>query len=53
MAPKSPWKNNHTKASAQPAAATGLATTAINYGEAQDEVGAPRDPSRLDAADNA
>ncbi|KAK1820410.1 eukaryotic translation initiation factor 2-alpha kinase [Friedmanniomyces endolithicus] len=37
MAPKSPWKNNHTKASAQPAAATGLATTAINYGEAQDE----------------
>ncbi|KAK1074395.1 eukaryotic translation initiation factor 2-alpha kinase [Friedmanniomyces endolithicus] len=37
MAPKSPWKNNHTKASAQPAAATGQAKTAINYGEAQDE----------------
>ncbi|KAK0365960.1 eukaryotic translation initiation factor 2-alpha kinase [Friedmanniomyces endolithicus] len=37
MAPKSPWKNNHTKANAQHAAATGQATTAINYGEAQDE----------------
>ncbi|KAK1006815.1 eukaryotic translation initiation factor 2-alpha kinase [Friedmanniomyces endolithicus] len=50
MAPKSPWKNNHIKADGQPAAATGQAATAINYGEAQDEVGALRDPSRLDAA---